>query len=126
MGLLLLSSKKSTKCNIIWSLEIFEGFTSSKKQKSILFQGLLVKIRDLFKQIIFLYVRETPNKKDTLAIADRCKDSDVIMGDLNLNPIKLDEKQKIKTVGGESRCMALNEKTTKLHHQLDHVLINPN
>ena len=95
-----------------------------KNNYDIRMQGLALSIKELYKKILFLYGRQTPNNTETLRISGICRDFDVIIGDLNLNPSNHDRMQKLETICGESKFMDLSEKTTELHHQLDHVLID--
>ena len=124
MGLLVLSSLETKRYDHIWSLEGCEGRKTNKGDNKLLYQGLRFCIKELYKKVIFLYVRETPSNKDTLLIAEVCKDFDVIIGDLNLNPAISDEKKKLDIICGKSRYMALREQTTTNHNQLDHVFID--
>ena len=120
MGLLLLSSINSRQKHLVWSLEEKEGF---KSKKTLLYQGLCMLIKDFYKKVIFLYVKETPSLTDTKLIAKLCRGYDIVIGDLNLNVSNLEDKKKLDIITGDSRFMALRESTTINHHQLDHILL---
>ena len=53
--------------------------------------------------------------------ADKC---DIIMGDVNLNPRKDNEKDLLNVFSGKSRFLALHEPTTVNNNQLDHIFLN--
>ena len=83
-----------------------------------------MKFKEIYKQFVFLYIRETPNDKETREISDKFKNFDGIIGDLNLDPAMENENRKIKTLCGNSKVMSLKEITTINFRQLDHILID--
>ena len=54
-----------------------------------------------------MYIRETPNEKETAEIAKQFADHDCIIGDLNLNPAIVEQNSKLKMICGTSKYMEL-------------------
>ena len=72
-----------------------------------------------------MYIRETPNEKETAEVAKQFSDHDCIIGDLNLNPaiVIVEQKSKLRMTCGTSKYMALTEITTSKNNQLDHIIL---
>ena len=122
MGLLLLTPKaKSNSYKILYSLDYIEGYSSSNGQ--LLYQGLIVDIKSLYRRASFLYIRRTPNTREVNEIKKALQSCDIIIGDLNLNPKIIEQKQKLKTICGTTKFMALEEITTLHDSQLEHVIV---
>ena len=88
MGLLLLHPKyKIHSPSLIYDLDYTEG--RKDKSQTLLYQGLIIKLKHCYKQFAFLYIRQTPSKKETNEIANKF---DGIIGDLNLDPAVKNER----------------------------------
>ena len=72
---------------------------------------------------MFLYIRETPNSDESLKLSKTLRNCDCIIGDLNLNPKIPEQKERLLTICGKTKHMALHEVTTIYNSQLDHVII---
>ena len=84
MGLLLLAQKDFKDFNdIIFGMDYVQGLTSNKGE--LLYQGLILDLKPIYKKIVCMYIRQTPNEKESSEIAERFKIVDCIIGDLNLN-----------------------------------------
>ena len=122
MGLLLLSPYSSNKDEeTLYALDYVEGYKSNSK--TLLYQGLVMDIKNYYKRIVFLYIRETPNSDEILKISNRFRNFDCIIGDLNLNPAIFEQKKKLLEICGKSKQMLLEEITTRNETQLDHVIV---
>jgi hypothetical protein len=124
MGLILMCPITLSSTHLIYSLDYMEGYKSCKKEKGLLYQGLVMYLRNYYKKIVFVYVRETPNEQETSEMSKRFENFDVIIGDLNLNPSKETEKGRISNMCNKTKYMALQEVTTSIGYQLDHILIS--
>ena len=122
MGLLLLTPKaKINSDNLLYSLEYIEGYSSSNGQ--LLYQGLIMDIKSLYRRASFLYIRTSPNTREVYEITKSLQSCDIIIGDLNLNPKILEQKKKLTTICGQNKFMALEEITTVHNSQLEHVIV---
>ena len=72
----------------------------------------------------FIYSRKTPNSQENMELAEVTQNSDFIIGDLNLDPSRKNDKQKLSTLLKKSKIMLLNEYTCNNVNQLDHILVN--
>jgi hypothetical protein len=125
MGLLLLSPYPVNRDEeVLYSLDYVEGYNSNSRK--LLYQGLVMDVKNYYKRIVFLYIRETPNNDETREIAKRFQDFDCIIGDLNLNPQIYQQKKKLLHICGRSKHMLLEEITTTNNTQLDHVIVETN
>ena len=124
MDLILICPMKSAQDDLLYSLDYIEGYKSGNKERVLLYQGLVMNLRKYYQTVVYLYIKETPNEKETTEIRQRCDKFDVIMGDLNLNPSKETEKNKIMKLCNSTKYMALEEVTTVNNNQLDHILIS--
>ena len=122
MGLLLITPfAEKNPYQFLYSLDYIEGYNSNKG--SLLYQGLVMDIKSFYRRAVFLYIRETPNSVETNELTKSLKTCDWIIGDLNLNPKIPEQKQKLMTICGKNKFMALQETTTVNGAQLEHVII---
>ena len=64
---------------------------------------------------------------ETKHLKMKTENCDVIIGDLNLNPQKEDQKNMLSMLCGDNRVLSLNEPTTfNQQSQLDHIIIDNN
>ena len=111
MGILLLGSNRSQK------LKTYKHYDYLNKSTS---QALSAKIEGhIFS---FIYCSRTPNMEDAKIIAKATGRAAFLMGDLNLNPEKMDDKEKLAKICGKNRELLLHEITTKQKVQLDHII----
>ena len=100
MGLLLLvPNKMSNTGDFIYSLDYIEGYNS--KSKNLLYQGLVMDIRPLYRRVVFLYIRATPNSEEIQKIKRSVANCDCIVGDMNLNPKVQEQRKKLLTLCGK-------------------------
>ena len=78
----------------------------------------------IYKTVVCIYIRKTPNEKESLEIAKRFQHADCIMGDLNLNPAVPNQSLNLSRICGDTKGIALMEITTNNDNQLDHVLLD--
>ena len=110
MGLLLLHPKsRGGYEDIIYDMDYTEG----KRKQQLLYQGIIIKFKKIYKQFVFRYVRATPNNEETKEMLNKFMDLDGIVGDLNLNPELENEKKRLKTLCGNTKEMELKEITTR-------------
>ena len=122
MGLLFMVPTKSANVNkFLYNLEYFEGCNSNAR--TLLYQGLVLDIKSLYRRAVFLYIRETPSFDEIHKLRQSFKNADCLIGDLNLNPKIPDQQRKLMAMCGETMYMALDEITTINGTQLDHVII---
>ena len=126
MGMLFLIPEGKT-CGVKQTLFAFENTenirgTSKKYKGRVETQAVHVKYAD--QRISFLYCRTTPSVKETKEISEITKKSHYVMGDLNLNPTEETQHQKLQTICSRKKEMDLNEVTTDLGQQLDHILVD--
>ena len=119
MGLLMLAPKNSNMSNFDPSM--VKGFKDKHSQG--LLYGML---KPLYLRFAFLYIRPgsgTKRQISTILKSYECNDCDIIMGDLNLNPQKPSELERINQLCSEKLEIALNEETTTdSKNQIDHIL----
>merc|ERR1712155_451386 len=86
-------------------------------------QLLTVNLPQIKLEMAFLYIRTTPTMGDTERIAKDIGNADLVMGDLNLDPMRTDgeDLRKLSVLQGNSRSRVLHAVTTivflDLHHQ---------
>ena len=122
MGLLLLVP--ATKMNVmerLYNIDNFEGYKTNTK--NLLYQGLVVNIKNLYRRIVFMYIRETPNVQEVKKISQFVQKCDCLIGDLNLNPKLPDQRRKLMTLCGKTKYLALEELTTTIGNQLEHIIL---
>ena len=125
MGLLLLTpASRINPFELIYNLDYHQGNSSSNGE--LLYQVLIMDVKPLYKRIAFIYIRETPNLKETEELKRCLKSCDILMGDLNLNPKITEQNKKLSILCGSNRCMSLREITTVYDSQLEHVIIEKN
>ena len=90
MGLLLLQSKSSNMKNL--QIETAKKFWKKKinNENRCFAQLLTVILPQIELEMAFLYIRATPTMGDTERIAKDIANADLVMGDLNLDPMKTD------------------------------------
>ena len=72
----------------------------------------------------FIYCQITPNETEVAQIENITQYSDYILGDMNLNPEKPDQLQKLKNICGEFKTMHLRAVTyIPGRNQLDHIIV---
>ena len=118
MGMLVLKSKKS---NVDTTIIIGEKQYSIKMLKQI--QLLFVTFSRFNLNAAFIYIRETPTQDQVNMLIKDLERTDLVMGDLNLDPNRSKDLGKLKMLCSE-RTRVLNEITTKWFNQLDHILLN--
>ena len=122
MGLLLLAPQSFEVYNsIIFGLDYVQGLQNNGE---LLYQGLVLDQKMIYKTVVCLYIRKTPNDKETLEIANRFQYADCIIGDLNLNPAVPNQSSNLSKVCGSTKGIALMEITTINDNQLDHILLD--
>ena len=121
MGILLLAPIDFKNYNkIIFSVDYVQGL----KKKELLYQGIILDLKIIYKKIVCLYIRQTPNEKESLDIAEKFKFFDCIIGDLNLNKENQTQRMNLLKICGNNKSIALEEVTTSNLNQLDHVLLD--
>ena len=105
----------------LYRLDYFEGYKS--KTTSLLYQGLVMDLKYFYKRIVFIYIRESPSLSEIKELKNSIKNSDCIMGDLNLNPQIQDQKKKLLMLSGKTKFLSLEENTTSHDSQLDHIIL---
>ena len=122
MGLLLLTpNKRENTHDVLYSLDYLEGYKSSNG--NLLYQGLVMDIKTFYRRAVFLYIRETPNSRETIELTKSLRTCDWIIGDLNLNPKIPEQRKQLLKICGTTKFMALEEITTVNDTQLEHVII---
>ena len=122
MGLMLLTpNNKLDILNLIFDMDYVEGYNDGNT--TLLYQGITMNLRRIYKKFVFLYIRKTPSQLETTNIAERFIDFDGIIGDLNLNPSIPDQKHKLEKLCGKTKYLALAEITTMKLNQLDHIIL---
>jgi hypothetical protein len=111
MGILLLGSHRSKKIKTHKKVDYLEMPTA---------QSLSAKIEG--HTFSFIYCSQTPTMGEAKCIAKATGFADFLMGDLNLNPNKPDDKEKLITICGKNKELLLHEITTKQKVQLDHII----
>ena len=91
-------------------MDYVEGYTEGNT--TLLYQGITMNLRQLYRKLVFLYIRKTPSQSETVEIAFRFKEFDCIIGDLNLNPALCEQKKKLGIICGETKYLSLEETTT--------------
>ena len=119
MGMLLLKSKKSGKGNIIEST-IDKQYT---RNKIVQIQVLFVTFKHINLKVAFIYTREKPSQTKVNVLRNDLCESDLIMGDLNLDARNEEDLLKLDLLCG-SRTRILNEITTIRFNQIDHVMLD--
>ena len=116
----MLKSKLSNKENVE---NIIEHRYSKRNVTQI--QVLLATFPEYGVNAGFLYTRQTPTLEEIKFIKHCFRDCDLLMGDLNLDPKREEDLQKLKRLQ-ERRTSVLNEVTTIRFNQLDHIHLDVN
>ena len=111
MGILLLGSKRSNKWK---NISILTAWSTAGVQ--------CIECEIEGQTFSFIYCRQTPSLGQAQNIAQSTARSDYLMGDLNLNPLNVDDQEKLSTICGGTKKVLLREITTKNKIQLDHIL----
>ena len=83
MGLLLLSSKKCMKSDLIYSINCEEGNRVANKRKTVLYQAIILNLNQFYQRVTFFYIRVSPTLEEAKQLSTLCESSDIIMGDLS-------------------------------------------
>ena len=121
MGMLLLASKSSNIRVDQITLNSKQGFKSFGVEQMVYVQ--IVRIEYKKNNIGFVYIRETPDMKQLQALKEAFRNSDCIMGDLNLDPNREDDRKKLQQLCGPDKIRILHEHTTVRSNQLDHIIM---
>ena len=119
MGVLMLKSNSSQVGNIIEKIEEKQYL----KKETTEMQVLLVSFRKYCMKVAFIYIRETPTQDQIRRLKSDLSNIDLVMGDLNLDPNKSTDSNKLEDLCTD-RSKVLNEITTTRFNQLDHILLN--
>ena len=112
MGLLILTSKSTTDIQLVENISRDRHGQTQVQVASLRLSGIVFS---------FVYIRTTPTLAEGLWLQEKTLTSDYILGDLNLNPLNVNEKRLIDVVGGE-KTMIFRGITTSQKNQLDHIL----
>ena len=127
MGMILLHSKSSRfslKCFVTGFKDSKEGVKTVQRRQIVYVQAIRVSVEQLKRQFGFVYIRETPNKDELAKIQHMFRNCSLIMGDINLDPNRSDDVEKLADLCGHSLTRILHEPTTLNFNQLDHVIID--
>ena len=123
MGLLLLASKSSLYEEQLSGSNIVEAIECAGSKDGTEFLHM-IRLRCFNLKIGFFYIRETPTAQQ---IEDHLEPfflkTDIVMGDMNLDPRREDDLQKLMKFCGLRRVRVLHENTTARFNQLDHIFI---
>ena len=112
MGLLILASKSATDFQLVENLSMNRQGQTQVQVVSVSLSG---------KVFSFVYIRTTPTLAEAQWLQEKTLASDFILGDLNSNPLKPNEKRLIEVIGGQKK-MIFRGITTPQKNQLDHIL----
>ena len=121
MGMVLLQSVHSS-IGSEFSMKTY--FKKVEGNNLVFAQVITLKLLKLSLQASFIYIRETPMLKDVERFSKYMQDSNIIMGDLNLDPNRDEDHKKLTILIGTSKKRVLHEVTTTRINQLDHILID--
>ena len=124
MGLILLHSKSSTFPMQSFDTDSKEGVKTVQGRQIVYVQGIRVSIEQLKRKFGFVYIRETPTKEEITKIQHMFRNCSLIMGDINLDPNRSADVEKLTILCGHSLTRILHEPTTFNYNQLDHVIID--
>ena len=127
MGLLLITPmNQASRTDLLFDLDYIEGYMKRNKNepRSLLYQGIVLSLKKIYRRVVCIYIKQTPNEKETLEISGRIDELDCLIGDLNLNPRIQAEKEKLLKLCGTKKCFGLEENTSTQNSQIDHVLID--
>ena len=121
MGLLILCPKQNEETEHVES-KVLRSYRDSSCQ--VVIQSFTEPINATYA---YIYLRpNTGNREQIRRILEDyyCRDCDVIMGDLNLNPRISTDSERLKELCSDNKTLALQEVTTKQKNQLDHIAVN--
>ena len=124
MGMLLLVSKQSNIKEEEIEMNSKQGETIQQGQIMVYVQVIRIKVLHL--KVGFVYIRETPGAAELQRLIEAFRNCDCIMGDLNLDPVRGSDKEKLQKLCGPDRVMILQEHTTTRSNQLDHIIMKVN
>ena len=119
MGMLLLKSNSSHEGLRITNIVEKHYLKKQKVEMQIVF----VDFPDYFLRAAFVYVRSKPSKEYINILKKDLKDTDLVLGDLNLDPQIHEDKNKLSSLI-EHRSLVLNQVTTCRFNQLDHIALD--
>ena len=119
MGMLMLKSKSSQFGNVVDILEEKQYTQKNITQMQVLFASF----KDYVMKTAFVYLRETPTQEQIKILKKDLFSTDLVMGDLNLDPNRNTDLGKLEALCLK-RSKVLRELTTTRFNQLDHVLLN--
>ena len=123
MGMLLLVSKQSMIKMEQVEMNSKKGFkTYGNDIKMVYVQLVRIQVKNM--KIGFVYIRETPNADELEVLVEAFRHSDCIMGDLNLDPAREQDREKLQKLCGPKRIRILHEHTTTRSNQLDHIIMH--
>ena len=122
MGIILLQSKRSNSS--------YQDITRHRwmrviSEKNMTFAQIVkLKLEKPEIEVSFVYIRQTPTTKDSDLFKEYMRNSNVIIGDLNLDPNRDADAKKLAHFLESDKKRALFEVTTNHVNQLDHILID--
>ena len=119
MGMLLLKSNSSHEGIRITNIVEKHYLKKQKVEMQIVFADF----PDYFLRAAFVYVRSKPSKEYINILKKDLKDTDLVLGDLNLDPQIHEDKNKLSSLI-EHRSLVLNQVTTCRFNQLDHIALD--
>ena len=99
-------------------------FKKAKGSNEVFAQVITLKLLENF-EASFTYIRETPTYKELESLTNYMMNSNIIMGDLNLDPNRDEDHKKLMLLTGTTKKRILHEVTTTRINQLDHIIIDP-
>ena len=124
MGLILLHSKSSRFPLKSFVIDSKEGVKTVQGRQIVYVQAIRVMVEQLKRKIGFVYIRETPTKEEAKLIQYTFRNCSLIMGDINLDPNRSADVEKLTMICGLTLTRILHEPTTLNYNQLDHVIID--
>ena len=95
-----------------------------RKKGTVFAQILEVQFEEYLLRASFVYINKTPSAPEVSRLIGDCKQSELIIGDLNLDFARVDDQKKLSDICDEKRVRILEELTTDQHSQLDNILLN--
>ena len=119
MGLLVLKSKISSQ-----NFKIAKSDQFQRTESKFCFQYVSVKFNHCGIVGNFVYLNRTPSNEDLGQIIKHLPDSDFIMGDFNLNPMKEDQMKSLEVFSRKIDMDMFLQENTMFNTQLDHCFIS--
>ena len=127
MGLLVIYPKGKSELLAQNSVQMHHSdiVHSSKLNHTQKILAQLLHIRIKQRLLTFIYIREKPNRSDSVSISEKIDISSYVLGDLNLSPSREDDTANLAILCGNDRVLHLNDVTTIGINikQLDHILV---